>query len=231
MRFRWGLWLMVLIIGGATLSVWRGWVTLPPQWNPWAPLDVRADPNFLTRYKLMRLRADPQLCDQVLSTAGLRVSRQADSPDAKCPLINTLRVQGGEVGLSSSFLASCRLAVSFALFERHALQPAAQAVYGQSVSRVDHLGSFACRNVYGRENGRRSQHASADALDIAGFRLADGRVINVLKDWPKDNQDAKFLRQVRQGACDTFSVVLSPDYNAAHRNHFHLDVGPWSVCR
>lgn len=231
MRFRWGLWLMLLIIGGATLSVWRGWVTLPPQWNPWAPLDVRADPNFLTRYKLMRLRADPQLCDQVLSTAGLRVSRQADSPDAKCPLINTLRVQGGEVALSSSFLASCRLAVSFALFERHALQPAAQAVYGQSVSRVDHLGSFACRNVYGRENGRRSQHASADALDIAGFRLADGRAINVLKDWPKDNQDAKFLRQVRQGACDTFSVVLSPDYNAAHRNHFHLDVGPWSVCR
>lgn len=231
MRFRWGLWLMLLIIGGATLSVWRGWFTLPPQWNPWAPLDVRADPNFLTRYKLMRLRDDPQLCDQVLSTSGLRVARQADSPDAKCPLANTVRVQGGEVALSSSFLASCRLAVSFALFERHALQPAAQAIYGQSVSRVDHLGSFACRNVYGRENGRRSQHASADALDIAGFRLADGRAINVLKDWPKDNQDAKFLRQVRQGACDTFSVVLSPDYNAAHRNHFHLDVGPWSVCR
>lgn len=231
MRFRWGLWLMLLIIGGATLSVWRGWVTLPPQWNPWAPLDVRADPNFLTRYKLMRLRDDPQLCDQVLGTSGLRVARQADSPDAKCPLTNTLRVQGGEVALSSSFLASCRLAVSFALFERHALQPAARAMYGQSVSRVDHLGSFACRNVYGRENGRRSQHASADALDIAGFRLADGRAINVLKDWPKDNQDAKFLRQVRQGACDTFSVVLSPDYNAAHRNHFHLDVGPWSVCR
>ena len=111
------------------------------------------------------------------------------------------------------------------------LQPAAQAVYGQAVTRVDHLGSFACRNVYSRENGRRSQHASADALDIAGFRLADGRSINVLKDWPKDNQDARFLRQVRDGACDLFSVVLSPDYNAAHRNHFHVDVGPWWVCR
>ncbi|MHC8304478.1 extensin-like domain-containing protein [Pseudomonas sp. PB3P13] len=231
MRSRWGLWLMLLILGGATLSVWRGWVTLPSQWNLWAPLDVRAAPNFLTRYKLMRLRDDPQLCDQVLGTSGLRVARQADSPEAKCPLTNALRVQGGEVALSSSFLASCRLAVSFALFERHALQPAAQAVYGQSVSRVDHLGSFACRNVYGRENGRRSQHASADAVDIAGFRLADGRAINVLKDWPKDNQDARFLRQVRDSACDMFSVVLSPDYNAAHRNHFHLDVGPWWVCR
>ena len=231
MRFRWWLLLMLLIIGMAAVSVWRGWVSVPAQWNPWAPLDVRAEPNLLTRYKLMRLRDDPQLCAQALGSSGLRVTPQADSPDAKCPLVDAWRVQGGEVALSSSFLASCRLAVSFALFERHALQPAAQAVYGQAVSRVDHLGSFACRNVYGRESGRLSQHATANALDIAGLRLADGRTISVLKDWPKDNQDARFLRQVRDAACDLFSVVLSPDYNAAHRNHFHLDVGPWWVCR
>ena len=231
MRFRWGLLLVLLIIGAAGLSVWRDWVSIPPQWNPWAPLDVKAEPNLLTRYKLMRLRDDPQLCDQALSSSGLRVNHQADSPDAACPLTNTLRVQGGEAALSSSFLASCSLAVAFALFERHALQPAAQAVYGQAVKRVDHLGSFACRNVYNRENGRRSQHATADALDISGFRLADGRFISVLKDWPKDNQDARFLHQVRDGACDMFSVVLSPDYNAAHRNHFHVDVGLWWRCR
>ncbi|MGE8187556.1 extensin family protein [Pseudomonas sp. NPDC086278] len=231
MRFLRGLLIVLLLVGVVGVSVWRGWVSLPPQWNPWAPLDVNATPNLLTRYKLLRLRDDPQLCDQALSSSGLRVARQADSPDATCPLSNTLRVQGGDVALSSSFLASCRLAVSFALFERHALQPAAQAVYGQAVTRVDHLGSFACRNIYGRENARRSQHASADALDIAGFRLADGRTISVLKDWPKDNQDARFLRQVRDGACAMFSVVLSPDYNAAHRNHFHVDVGPWWVCR
>jgi hypothetical protein len=228
---RWWLLLILLLIGALGLGVWRGWISLPPQWNPWAPLDVKAEPNLLTRYKLMRLGDDPQLCDQALSSSGLRVTRQADSPDATCPLINTWRVQGGEVALSSSFLASCRLAVSFALFDRHVLQPAAQTVYGLAVTRVDHLGSFACRNVYNRDNGRLSQHASANALDIAGFRLADGRTVSVLKDWPKDNQDARFLRQVRDGACDMFSVVLSPDYNAAHRNHFHVDVGSWWVCR
>ncbi|WP_122583169.1 extensin family protein, partial [Pseudomonas viridiflava] len=150
-----------------------------PQWNPWAPLDVRAEPNLLTPFKLSRLRDDPALCDQVLSASGLRFSRQADSPaSARCPLENTLRVQGGDVALSSSFLASCPLAVAFALFERHSLQPAAQAVYGQAVTRVDHLGSFACRNMYNRAEGRLSQHASANALDIAGFRLADGRSIS-----------------------------------------------------
>lgn len=228
---RWLLLAGLLIIGGGLIGVWRGWLDVPPQWNPWAPLDVQATPNWLTGYKLMRLRSDPLLCEQALGSSGLRVSPQADSRDAKCPLMGALRVQGGGVGLSSSFLASCPLAVAFAMFERHTLQPAAQRAYGQPVARVDHLGSFACRNVYNRENGALSRHASADALDIAGFRLADGRAISVLKDWPKQNQDAQFLRQVRDGACESFSVVLSPDYNAAHRNHFHVDVGRWSVCR
>jgi hypothetical protein len=224
---------VLLLLGGAcAVGVWRGWVPLPAEWNPWAPLDVRASPNLLTRFKLGRLQDDPALCDQVLETAGLRVSHQADTPaDAACPLRNVLRVQGAQVGLSSSFLASCPLAVAFALFERHSLQPAAQAVFGQAVTRVDHLGSFACRNIYNRAEGRLSQHASANALDIAGFRLADGRTISVLKDWPGQGDSARFLRRVREGACDDFNVVLSPDYNAAHRNHFHLDMGRWWVCR
>ncbi|ANF84726.1 Extensin-like protein [Pseudomonas antarctica] len=223
---------LLLLAGVCALGVWRGWVPLPNEWNPWAPLDVRASPNVLTRFKLGRLQDDPALCDEVLKTSGLRVIRQADSPaDAACPLRNVLRVQGADVALSSSFLASCPLAVAFALFERHSLQPAAQAVFGQAVTRVDHLGSFACRNLYNRADGRLSQHASANALDIAGFRLADGRSISVLKDWPGEGDGARFLRQVREGACADFNVVLSPDYNAAHRNHFHLDMGPWWVCR
>ena len=224
---------VLLMLGGAVVvGVWRGWVPLAPEWNPWAPLDVRASPNLLTRFKLGRLQGDPALCDQVLKTSGLRVSHQADSSaDVACPLRNTLRVQGAGVGLSSSFLASCPLAVAFALFERHSLQPAAQTVFGQAVTRVDHLGSFACRTMYNRANGPLSQHASANALDIAGFRLADGRSISVLKDWPGEGANARFLRQVRDSACDDFNVVLSPDYNAAHRNHFHFDMGRWWVCR
>lgn len=224
--------MLLLLAGAVALGGWRGWLPLPNHWNPWAPLDVRDTPNLLTRFKLGRLQDDPALCDQVLQTSGLRVSHQADSPaDAACPLRNVLRVQGAQVTLSSSFLASCPLAVAFALFERHSLQPAAQAVFGQAVTRVDHLGSFACRNVYNRADGRLSQHASANAVDIAGFRLADGRRISVLKDWPGEGDSARFLRQVRDSACDDFNVVLSPDYNAAHRNHFHLDMGRGWVCR
>lgn len=227
------LFLVVVLLGaGAVAAIWRGWIQVPAQWNPWAPLDIRAEPNFLTSWKLSRLRNDPQLCNQVLSSSSLRFSHQADSPaSADCPLTDVLRVQGSEVALSSSFLASCPLAVAYALFEIHTLQPAAQAVFGQRVTRVDHLGSFACRNVYGRSDGRLSQHATANALDIAGFRLADGQRINLLRDWKDSGDKGRFLRQVRDGACKDFNTVLGPDYNAAHQNHFHLDMGRWRVCR
>jgi hypothetical protein len=224
--------LLVLLAAGAALAYWRGWVQLPPTWDPWAPLDVREVPNWLTSYKLSRLQNDRALCDRALATSGLRYSRQADSPaNAKCPLQNVIRVQGGDVALSSSFVASCPLAVALALFERHQLQPAAQRIFGQPVTQIDHLGSFACRNVYNRSSGRLSQHASANALDVAGFRLADGRRISVLADWTGAGDKALFLRQVSNGACRSFNTVLGPEYNAAHRNHLHLDMGRWSICR
>lgn len=229
---RWWLLGLVLACAGFALAVQQQWVALPGRWNPWAPLDVRDEPNLLTRYKLWRLRDDVQLCRLALQTSGLKAQPMADSePVAGCPLQHVWRVQAAEVKLSSSFLASCPLAVSFALFERHSLQPAAREIYGQPVTGVEHLGSFACRNIYGRADARRSQHATANALDIAAFRLADGRRIVVAKDWSGEGDAARFLRAVRDGACRNFDGVLGPDYNRAHHDHFHLDLGGWQVCR
>lgn len=219
---------LLLLTGLAWQLGWRP----ADAWNPWAVLDVQQPPNLLTPYKLSRLRSDPALCRQALQTSALRYRQQADSPaDAACPLHNVWRIEGGQARLSSSFLASCPLAVAYALFEVHGLQPAAQRVYGQSVTQVDHLGSFACRNVYHRKQGRLSQHATANALDISGFRLQDGQRIVLAKDWQGAGKHAEFLRQVREAACDSFSTVLGPDYNAAHHNHFHLDMGLWQLCR
>jgi hypothetical protein len=224
--------LAFVLLAMVGVALWRDWLQVPQAWNPWAPLDVREAPNWLTAYKLSRLQGDRALCEQALASSGLRYRPQADSPaSARCPLANVVRVQGGEVGLSSGFLASCPLAVALAVFERHQLQPTARAIFGQPVTRIDHLGSFACRNVYNRSGGRLSQHATANALDVAGFRLADGRSISVLADWAGTGDKARFLREVSQGACRSFNTVLGPEYNAAHRNHLHLDMGRWSICR
>ena len=226
--------LLILAIGlllAAGLACQLGW-RVPTAWNPWAPLDVRQPPNWLTPYKLSRLRKDPALCREALQTSGLRYRAQADSPaSATCPLQNVWRIEGGQAQLSSSFLASCPLAVGYALFEVHGLQPVAQRVFGQPVARVEHLGSFACRNVYHRPQGRLSQHATANALDISGFRLKDGQRIVLARDWQAGGRNAAFLRQVQEAACASFSTVLGPDYNAAHHNPFHLDMGLWQICR
>jgi hypothetical protein len=116
------------------------------------------------------------------------------------------------------------------------IQPAAIRHFGSRVTRIDHLGSYHCRRTYGRTAGAWSQHATADALDVAGFRLADGTRISVLEDWSGGGPKAAFLREVRDGGCRLFPTVLSPDYNAAHRDHFHLDMASrgvmgWGVCR
>ncbi len=213
------------------LPLERAWrLELPPRWNPWAPLDVREAPNLLTRFKLSRLQADPELCRLALSSSSLKYEALPDSaPVAGCPLSNSVRIRASGVAFSSSFVATCELAAALALFERHGLQPAARKVFGQPVSRIEHLGSFACRTIGGGQ--RRSQHASANALDIAGFRLADGRHITLARDWDGKGDEARFLREVRDAACEHFTVTLGPDYNAAHRDHFHLDMGRWRMCR
>ena len=74
----------------------------------------------------------------------------------------------------------------------------------------------------------------ANAIDIAGFVLVDGTRIAVVNDWQGEGDKARFLRAVRDGACRAFGTVLSPEYNEAHRDHFHLDQaarGLGGVCR
>ncbi|MFC7689888.1 extensin family protein [Paeniroseomonas aquatica] len=117
------------------------------------------------------------------------------------------------------------------LFERNTLQPAAQRHLGSPVAGLRHLGSHACRNVNHAEAGRRSQHATANAIDVAGFVLQDRREVQLAQGWSGAPAEAAFLRAVRDGACRWFNGVFGPDYNAAHRDHFHLDMGPWRSCR
>jgi hypothetical protein len=99
------------------------------------------------------------------------------------------------------------------------------------VSAIEHFGSYSCRNVYGRPEATRSRHATAEAWDVAGFVLVDGRRIRVARDWQSTKAEAAFLRESRDGACRFFDGVLSPDYNAAHHDHLHLDRGPYRMCR
>lgn len=232
MRFLVLLAVLALSIAGAVYGVRSGSIDVPPDWNPWAQLDVNAEPNFLTRYKLDRLSKSSAQCQQVLATTNIEfepLDNKITGP--ACGFFNAVRIDRTSSRISKPFSLSCRAAVSLALWERHVLVPAAQKHFGQSVATLEHFGSYSCRNVYGRANATRSQHATAEALDVAGFVLEDGRRIRVLKGWEEGGNSAAFLKEVRTGACRFFDGVLSPDYNAAHRDHFHFDRGPYRACR
>ena len=95
--------------------------------------------------------------------------------------------------------------------------------------RIDHLGSYACRNIYHRANARLSEHATAEALDISGFRLANGQQVTVLRGWKQDKTQP-WLRAMLSASCGYYGNGLGPDYNAAHANHFHLGMRGYGLC-
>jgi len=244
------LWLVpVLAALGLAWALWSGRIRVPEAWNPWAPLRIDAPPNLLTRFKLDRAAADRVACQAALAQADMRLAPVEDRVTGEhCGFTNAVRIERTSVAVGSDFTLSCRTALSLAMWERHVLQQAAQANLGTRVVRIEHLGSYACRNLYGEQGRRRSQHATADALDVAGFVLDDGRRVRVVSDWrslptmpdaanadasgsQRDPDEARFLRAVHDGACDYFDVVLGPDYNRAHADHFHFDRGAYRACR
>lgn len=223
---------IVLLVATGFVALQLIWGDVQRDWVPWEPLDVSAPPNLLTRYKLAKLSGDGEECRKILRDTSVAFEPLKDSETgAGCGFTDAVLVRRTSVALGEEISLSCRTALSLALWERHVLQPAAHRHLGAAVTRIEHFGSYSCRNVYGRKSASRSRHATAEAWDVAGFVLSDGRRIRVVHDWHSTEPAGAFLRELRDGACDFFDGVLSPDYNNAHRDHLHLDRGPHRMCR
>lgn len=209
--------LLTVLILIAVATVGYRW--LPPYYNPFIPLALDDPPGRITQYKLRRLT--PEACASLLAQANqrdlIRTQPVADSA-GECPLSDVVRVRDfGPVGLNGSFLASCPLALSSALFISQQARPLTKRYTGSDLARIDHLGSFACRNIYHRPDARRSEHATAEALDVAAFRLANGDRVTVLNGWKAATLaegdvggKLRVLRErsgarVQRGACQPFS--------------------------
>jgi len=113
----------------------------------------------------------------------------------------------------------------------HEVNAVAEQTLGRRVVRIMQLGTYACRNVNSAADGRRSEHATANAMDIAGFVLEDGRVVSFARDFNKATPEGSFLAGAHAAACRIFNVVLGPDFNTLHADHLHLDQGRYRICR
>ena len=244
-KLRWIAAVIWALIAGTGYGLYSGRLAIPDRFNPWAPLDVRAQTDWLTDYKLSRTRSEPERCLAALAQTGMQYDALPDRATAPgCGFENAVRLKSASVRIGAPLLLSCPMALSFFMWEKHTLQAAAQQHFGERVAAIDHLGSYACRNINRGEGaspdapgGSRSRHATANALDIAGFTLQSGRQVTVLKSWPQadlgapSGPQAQMLADAHSGACRFFNGVLGPDYNAVHRDHFHLETGGYSMCR
>ena len=154
---------------------------------------------------------------------------------AGCSTLNTVRLvslrsDSANLGVANLGPVTCPLAQTFAAWARFGVDRAAQQILGSPLARIETMGSYNCRTVAGSD--RLSAHATANAIDVAGFVLADGRRISVKQDWSTgSNQIRAFLDTVHASACKRFGTTLGPAYNAAHRDHLHLEISGKSFCR
>ncbi|WP_413060382.1 extensin family protein [Sphingomonas carotinifaciens] len=151
-----------------------------------------------------------------------------------CGLYGAVQLTDIGVPVTGVTAMRCGAARAFAGWVRNAVAPAAYQVLGSELARVEGMGTYACRNIVGTRGmgDRRSGHALANAVDIGGFVLKDGRRITILRDWSSpDPATQRFLQAIRTSACRRFGTVLTPNYNAAHRNHLHLEDDRARFCR
>jgi hypothetical protein len=198
--------------------------------SPLGPPDLNQRMDRLTGARLASLANNDGLCTAVLQQGQISFTPLPPLQAGDCGYTNAVRL--GQHGAALPALRpdnpgmSCTVAAAYHLWVRDVVQPAAQRHFGVPITAIDHFGTYSCRRTYGRDSGSWSEHARANAIDIAGFRLASGRQISVVRHWDGTRQEQAFLRETRDGACQLFATTLSPDYNEAHRDHLHLDMAP-----
>jgi len=141
------------------------------------------------------------------SSAIIGVAERAvTSPNSRqCGISNPVRLhEVAGVRLSQKPLLNCKTARAQRL---------------ESLRVVAH---YTCRTRNNQSGGKISEHGKGNAIDIAAFRLRDGTEISVLKDW-NEGQKGRALKAIHGSACGPFGVVLGPNSDAFHRDHFHLD--------
>jgi hypothetical protein len=208
---------------------------LLPTWlSPLPALDLSVPNAWFVDWRIAEVGRSRSLCQRVLRQPMITAtSIDANPVKDGCGWENAVRISRAGGATLSIGTVSCEVAAGIAMWIAHDVQPLAQEILGSRVTSVQHMGTYACRNVIGRRSWLpgRSQHATANALDVSGFTLANGRRISVLRNWSGSGPEARFLREIHARACRYFRVAIGPEYNKYHRDHFHYDRGSFSRCK
>ena len=129
-----------------------------------------------------------------------------------------------EATLTPPATLACPLVSALDRWVSEGVQPAALHWFNSPVVTIKQISAYSCRDMVGTSYQHISEHAFGNAIDVAAFTLADGRTITVQHGWHGSPEEQGFLHDVQLYACETFTTVLAPGYNAAHYNHIHVDL-------
>jgi hypothetical protein len=195
--------------------------------KPAEPMGPPPPPPAWTAAEIEAAKID---CDRRLSGLHALHARVDPIKEGACGSAAPIRLEGFESERAPDAyfmpapLLSCKMAEALRRWFDDVVQRKAKAYLHATIVRIRTVSDYDCRPRYDDPAQRISQHAFANALDIAEFITAKGERIAVDDAWNADDERAAFLRDIHGGACEIFGTTLGPEANEAHRNHFHLDM-------
>ena len=160
-------------------------------------------------------------------SAYLEPSSTINGPGV-CGLLQPFKVTGlldGAVRLRTRETMGCPMIAALNAWLADWVEPVAEGRFGSKVVAIETMGAYACRRIDNEPWTNLSEHAFGNALDVSGFVLEDGRVLNVQHEFRStDPQTRAFFQDVAVGACQFFTTVLAPGSDTFHYNHMHLDL-------
>jgi hypothetical protein len=215
------------------------WIPGPPPARHESDEPMTLNPSQVTPRTLPR--AAP-LADDIPDDAILPANRAAPSypppqsssapvyeaprraPPALGPSRTPQTLSAGPATLTPAATLACPIVSALDRWVNEGVQPAAQRWFGAPVVEIKQISAYSCRSMVGAGTSHISEHAFGNAIDIAAFTFADGRRITVQEGWHGTPEEQGFLHDVQLAACNNFTTVLAPGYNAAHYNHIHVDL-------
>lgn len=204
----------------------------PAAASPAAPGDTPAaappePPAPLTKWSEAETAAALRECLTLLApiAAGLDVSEPMRAGDCGSPAPVLLRSVGASsrVEMKPAATLNCRMVARMHEWVETTLQPAARAELGSPVVRIIGSSGYSCRNRYGLANAPISEHAFANAIDIGGFVLADGRTVSVLGAWgptardtTRDKDAARLAKGTKPAVTELRTKVAAAAEAASH---------------
>lgn len=167
-------------------------------------------------------------CLSALTATGAKF-RELESigPDGSCGVERPLELTeaGDGVKMQPAATIRCETALALSRWVTESAVPTARIAFPErKISSIDNASGYVCRNRNHAENGKLSEHALGNAIDIATIVFDDGEKLELEQRGENGDMKAVLQRSLMAPACLFFRTVLSPGSDAAHGDHAHFDV-------